>query len=79
MKILIQRFLLGLLLLQGSSIYAQIDAAYFNKTVYGARLTNIASAYLLEPRIADKIILVWFGGSECQGLALAHPGATSII
>lgn len=39
----------------------------------GAGLTNIASAYLMEPRIAQKIILVWIGGSEYAGLALAPP------
>ena len=32
--------------------------------VCGAGLTNIASAYLMEPRIAKKIILVWIGGGE---------------
>jgi inosine-uridine nucleoside N-ribohydrolase len=36
--------------------------------VCGAGLTNIASAYLLEPRIAKKIILVWIGGGEYHGL-----------
>jgi len=32
--------------------------------VCGASLTTIASAYLMEPRIAKKIILVWIGGGE---------------
>lgn len=32
--------------------------------VCGAGLTNIASAYLMEPKIADKITLVWIGGKE---------------
>lgn len=41
--------------------------------VCGAGLTNIASAYLLEPRIAKKIILVWIGGAEYQGLAIPPP------
>jgi purine nucleosidase len=36
--------------------------------VCGAGLTNIASALLLEPRIAKKIILVWIGGGEYHGL-----------
>ena len=42
-----------------------------NKPLYivcGAGLTNIASAYLMEPRIAKKIILVWIGGGEYDGL-----------
>jgi len=36
--------------------------------VCGAGLTSIASAYLMEPRIAKKIILVWIGGGEYPGL-----------
>jgi inosine-uridine nucleoside N-ribohydrolase len=36
--------------------------------VCGAGLTNIASAYLMEPRIAEKIILVWIGGGEYDEL-----------
>ncbi|WP_291125936.1 nucleoside hydrolase [Flavobacterium sp. UBA6031] len=36
--------------------------------VCGAGLTSVASAYLMEPRIAKKIILVWIGGGEYQGL-----------
>ncbi|MDP4270127.1 MAG: nucleoside hydrolase [Bacteroidota bacterium] len=43
--------------------------------VCGAGLTTIASAYLLEPKIADKIILVWIGGAEYQGLAVPPPTA----
>lgn len=35
--------------------------------VCGAGLTDLASAYLIEPKIADKIILVWIGGSEYPG------------
>lgn len=35
--------------------------------VCGAGLTDVASAYLMEPRIAKKIILVWIGGQEYQG------------
>lgn len=41
--------------------------------VCGAGLTNIASAYLIEPRIAKRIILVWIGGAEYQGLAIPPP------
>jgi len=36
--------------------------------VCGAGLTSVASAYLMEPRIAKKIILVWIGGGEYPGL-----------
>lgn len=42
----------------------------------GAGLTEIASAYLLEPRIAGRLTLVWIGGPEHPGLADAPPGAT---
>jgi len=35
--------------------------------VCGAGLTDIACAYLMEPKIADKITLVWIGGSEYPG------------
>jgi purine nucleosidase len=41
----------------------------------GAGLTEIASAYLLEPRIATRLTLVWIGGPEHQGLAVPPPGA----
>jgi len=46
--------------------------------VCGAGLTNIASAYLMEPRIAKRIILVWIGGPEYQGLALPPPNAKKL-
>jgi inosine-uridine nucleoside N-ribohydrolase len=41
--------------------------------VCGAGLTNIASAYLMEPKIADRIILVWIGGPEYSGLGIIPP------
>lgn len=34
----------------------------------GAGLTNAASAYLLEPRIARRLTLVWIGGPEHKGV-----------
>ncbi|WP_010519964.1 nucleoside hydrolase [Croceivirga radicis] len=43
--------------------------------VCGAGLTNLASAYLIEPKIADKIILVWIGGEEYPDLAYPPPNA----
>jgi len=46
--------------------------------VCGAGLTNIASAYLLEPRIASRIILVWIGGAEYQGLAIPPPNGKKL-
>lgn len=36
----------------------------------GGGLTDLASAYLLEPRIAERLVLVWIGGAEHDGLAL---------
>ncbi|MDC6367623.1 MULTISPECIES: nucleoside hydrolase [Flavobacteriaceae] len=42
--------------------------------VCGAGLTNIASAYLMEPKIAERITLVWIGGEEYKGLAFPPPG-----
>lgn len=44
--------------------------------VCGAGLTNIASAYLIEPKIANRITLVWIGGTEYDDLASPPPGAT---
>jgi purine nucleosidase len=35
----------------------------------GGGLTEIASAYLLEPRIAERLTLVWIGGPEYPGHA----------
>lgn len=35
----------------------------------GGGLTELASAYLLEPRIADRLTAVWIGGPEYQHLA----------
>lgn len=44
--------------------------------VCGAGLTNIASALLMEPKIAKRITLVWIGGTEYDGLAWPPPGAS---
>ncbi|WP_116788691.1 nucleoside hydrolase [Flavobacterium psychrotrophum] len=46
--------------------------------VCGGGLTEIASAYLIEPKIADKIILVWIGGTEYTDIATPPPGYTSM-
>lgn len=41
----------------------------------GAGLTDLATAWLIEPRIAGRLTLVWIGGGEHNGLALPPPGA----
>lgn len=46
--------------------------------VCGGSLTNIASAYLLEPKIAEKLTVVWIGGPEYTDLALPPPGFTTL-
>jgi purine nucleosidase len=46
--------------------------------ICGAGLTNIASAYLMEPKIADRIILIWIGGPEYAGLAIPPPRANKV-
>ncbi|WP_321436235.1 nucleoside hydrolase [uncultured Bacteroides sp.] len=45
--------------------------------VCGAGLTNIASAYLMEPRIANRITLVWIGGKEYD--SSFHPQLSPIL
>jgi purine nucleosidase len=45
--------------------------------VCGAGLTDIASAYLMEPKIAKHLTLIWIGGPEYSDLALPPPGYTS--
>jgi purine nucleosidase len=45
---------------------------------FGAGLTELASAYLLEPRIADRLTAVWIGGPEYPDLATPPPGASGI-
>ncbi|WP_258104251.1 nucleoside hydrolase [Marinoscillum sp. MHG1-6] len=44
--------------------------------VCGAGLTNIASAWLMEPKIADRLTLIWIGGMEYEGLAWPPPGGS---
>ncbi|MEO5893150.1 MAG: nucleoside hydrolase [Ferruginibacter sp.] len=46
--------------------------------VCGAGLTDLASAYLLEPRIAGRFTLIWIGGPEYAELAAPPPGYTSL-
>jgi purine nucleosidase len=40
----------------------------------GAGMTELASALLLEPAIADRLTVVWIGGVEHAGLADPPPG-----
>lgn len=44
----------------------------------GAGLTDLASAYLIEPQIAKRIRLVWIGGLEHERLAHPPPGAQKV-
>lgn len=41
--------------------------------VLGGGLTELASAYLLEPRIAGRFTAIWVGGPEHPGLAAPPP------
>lgn len=44
----------------------------------GAGLTELASAYLIEPRIANRLTAVWIGGNEHEGLAVPPPNHDQI-
>lgn len=44
----------------------------------GGGLTDLASALLLEPKIAERMTLVWIGGSEHEGLAYPPPDAMPV-
>lgn len=46
--------------------------------VCGAGLTDLASAFLLEPKIADRLTLIWIGGPEYPDLAPPPPGYTPL-
>jgi purine nucleosidase len=39
----------------------------------GAGMTELASAVLTEPRIAERLTAVWIGGPEHAGIGLDHP------
>lgn len=45
--------------------------------VCGGSLTQIASAYLREPRIAERLTLIWIGGAEYPGEFVAE-GLTTV-
>lgn len=44
----------------------------------GGGLTNIASAWLMEPAISDRLTVVWIGGNEHPDLAEPPPGALPV-
>lgn len=44
----------------------------------GAGLTQLASAWLLEPRIAERLTAVWIGGQEHPGIAPAPPNGDPV-
>ena len=46
--------------------------------VCGAGLTDLASAWLMEPKIASRLTLIWIGGPEYTDLAPPPPGYTSL-
>lgn len=46
--------------------------------VCGAGLTDLASAYLKHPSIAERLTLVWIGGPEYPNLATPPPGYSSV-
>ena len=46
--------------------------------VCGAGLTDIASAWLMEPKIANRLTLIWIGGPEYTDLAPPPPNYTSL-
>ncbi len=46
--------------------------------VCGGGLTDIASAYLMEPGIAKRLTLIWIGGPEYRDVALPPPGHTPL-
>jgi purine nucleosidase len=70
--------------LESSGIRAIIREAMRDDTeqplfvVCGASLSEIASAWLIEPRIAERLTLVWIGGHEYEGLATPPPGGTDL-
>ncbi len=44
----------------------------------GAGLTEVASAWLVEPRIAERLTLVWIGGPEDPAISYPPPGAAPV-
>jgi inosine-uridine nucleoside N-ribohydrolase len=46
---------------------------------FGAGLTELASAYLIEPRIAERLTAIWIGGPEYPDLGVPPPPGSSGI
>lgn len=46
--------------------------------VAGGSLGDVARAFKAEPAIADRLTLIWIGGSEHAGLAYVPQGATTL-
>lgn len=46
--------------------------------VCGAGLTDLASAFLIEPKIASRLTLIWIGGPEYPDLSPPPPGYTRL-
>jgi inosine-uridine nucleoside N-ribohydrolase len=44
----------------------------------GGGLTDLASAYLERPEIADRVVAIWIGGPEHDGLAVPPPDASAV-
>lgn len=45
----------------------------------GASLTNVACAHLIDPSIDDKIVVVWIGGQEYDGISSYPPPGYSKV
>lgn len=58
------------------ALRADVDSPLFY--VAGGGLTDLASAVLTQPQIAERMTLVWIGGNEHQGLADPPPHAMPI-
>jgi inosine-uridine nucleoside N-ribohydrolase len=64
-------------LIVAEAIRTDTDLPLF--VVLGAGLTELASAYLMEPAIADRLTAVWIGGPEYLELgAVPPPGALAV-
>lgn len=44
----------------------------------GGGLTELASAWLMEPRMAGRLTVIWIGGAEYPGLASPPPGGSPV-
>ncbi len=65
----------GVQLIIDEAMRTDVDTPLF--VCCGASLTEIASAWLLEPRIAERLTVVWIGGHEHPWASIA-PGASDM-